>query len=123
MEGCSLSHSSVLLVLIAFSWPALRHGLRSDFGGYLAVELLQQHRLAERRVIVHVRGAIFHIVHPGVAALPDSHGDGMLITRDAQQSHQIALMVQHCMRAVFSGRYKGAEQHLLPHAYIKEFYG
>lgn len=101
MEGCSLSHSSVLLELIAFSWPALPHGLRSDFGGYLAVELLQQHRLAERRVIVPVRGATFHIVHPGVAALPDSRGDGMLITRDAQHSHQIALMRQHCMRAVF----------------------
>lgn len=44
------------------------------------MELLQQHRLAERRVTVHVRGATFHIVHPGVAGLPDSRGDGVLIT-------------------------------------------
>lgn len=87
------------------------------------MELLQQHRLAKRRVTVHVRGATFHIVHPGVADLPDSHGDGVLITRDAQHSNQIALRVQPCVRAVFSGGYKGAEQYLLPHTCIKELYG
>lgn len=87
------------------------------------MELLHQHGLAERRVPVHVRGATFHIVHPGAAGLPGSRGDGMLITRDAQHCHQIALMVQHCVRAVFSGGYKGAEQHLLPHTCIKELCG
>lgn len=47
--------------------------------------------------------------------------DGMLIARDSQHSHQIALMVQHCVRAVFWS--KGAEQHLLPHTCVKELYG
>lgn len=87
------------------------------------MELLHQHRLAERMMTVHVRGATFHIVHPGAAGLPGSRGGGMLITRDAQHNHQIALMVQHCVRAVFSGGYKGAEQHLLPPTRIKELYG
>lgn len=87
------------------------------------MELLHQHRLGERRVTVHVKGATFHIVHPGVAGLPGGRGDGILITRDAQHRHQIALMVQHCVRAVFSAGYKGAEQYLLPHTCIKELYG
>lgn len=87
------------------------------------MELLQQHRPAERGVTVHVRGATFHIVYCGIAGLPDDHGDGMLIARDAQHSHQTALMVQYSVRAVFSGGYKGAEQHLLPHTCIKELHG
>lgn len=51
------------------------------------MELLHQHRLAERRVTVHVRGATFHIVHPGAAGLPDGRGDGMLI----KEKHSTAI--------------------------------
>lgn len=91
--------------------------------GVFASGTVKQNRLAERRVTVHVGGTTFHIVHPGVAGLPDSRGDGVLITRDAQHSHQIALMVQPCVRAVFSGGHEGAEQHLLPRTCIKELYG
>lgn len=56
MEDCSLNQSNVLLVLIAFS--LCTHLACSPTWGsdliweeYLAVELLQQHRLAERRVM------------------------------------------------------------------------
>lgn len=69
------------------------------------------------------RGATFHAVYCGIAGLPGDHGNGMLIARDAQHNHQIALMVQYSVRAVFSSGYKGAEHHLLPHTCIKELYG
>lgn len=82
------------------------------------MKLLQQHRLAERRVMSEEPTSTLSILE-----LPGGCGDGMLITRGAQHSHQITLMVQHCVRDGFSGGRKGAEQHLLPHTCIKELCG
>lgn len=63
---------------------------------------------------MHIRRATSHIPCPGAADLP-AVGSQMIavmdsvIVRDAQHGHRIALMVQHCMRAVVSGGYGGAE--------------
>lgn len=46
-----------------------------------------------------------------------------MIARDAQHSHRVALTVQHCVRAEFSGGFGGDEQHLLPRTCIKAEYG